>query len=72
MPDGPASWSASELALFTGEGSLTLHAGNEPPGHGEPVELGMVVVGQRLFVRAYRGTGSQWYQVALAAGQGWV
>jgi hypothetical protein len=72
MPNGPASWSASDLALFTGESSLTLHAGDEPPGHGEPAELGMVVVGQRLFVRAYRGTGSQWYQAALAAGQGWI
>jgi hypothetical protein len=72
MPDGPAAWSASELALLTGEGSLTLHAGDEPPGHGEPVELGMVVVGQRLFVRAYRGTGSPWYQAALAARRGWI
>jgi hypothetical protein len=80
MPDGPASqmpdrltsWSASELALLTSEGSLTLHAGDRPPGDGEPVELGMVVVGERLFVRAYRGTRSRWYQAALAAGQGWI
>jgi hypothetical protein len=72
MPDGPASWSAGELALFTGQGSLTLHAGDDPPGHGEPVELGMVVVGERLFVRAYRGTRSRWYQAALAARQGWI
>jgi hypothetical protein len=71
-PDGPASWSASELALFTGEGSLTLHAGDDPPGHGESVELGMVVAGKRLFVRAYRGPGSRWYQAALAARQGWI
>lgn len=80
MPDGPASqmpdrrtsWGASELALYTSEGSLTLHAGDRPAGDGEPVELGMVVVGERLFVRAYRGTRSRWYQAALAAGQGWI
>jgi hypothetical protein len=72
MRDGLASWSGSELALFTGEGSLTLHAGDDPPGHGEPVELGMVVVGERLFVRAYRGTGSRWYQGALAARRCWI
>lgn len=71
-PDGSASWSASELALFTGEGSLTLHAGDDPPGHGESVELGMVVAGKRLFVRAYRGPGSRWYQAALAARHGWI
>jgi hypothetical protein len=72
MPDGPASWTASELALLAAEGSLTLHAGDDPPGRGEVAELGMVVVGERLFVRAYRGTGSRWYQAALAGGQGWI
>ena len=32
----------------------------------------MVVAGKRLFVRAYRGPGSCWYQAALAARQGWI
>ena len=72
MPDSPVPWSASERALFAGEASLTLHAGDDRPGHGQSVELGMVVVRQQLFVRAYRGTGSRWYRAALTAGIGWI
>jgi hypothetical protein len=72
MPDSLVSWSASEYALFAGEASLTLHAGDDRPGRGQSVELGFVVVRQQLLVRAYRGTGSRWYQAALAAGIGWI
>jgi hypothetical protein len=55
--------------------SLHLHAGDDPPGVGESVEVGMVVVRGALFVRAHRGTASVWYQAAVAAGCGgarWV
>jgi hypothetical protein len=52
--------------------SLHLHAGDDLPGAGESVEVGMVVVRGALFVRAHRGTASVWYQAAIAAGRGWI
>lgn len=52
--------------------SLHLHAGNDPLGVGESVEVGMVVVRDALYVRAHRGTGSRWYLAAVAAGRGWI
>jgi hypothetical protein len=52
--------------------SLHLRAGDDPPGVGESVEVGMVVVRGALFVRAHRGTESRWYRAAVAAGRGWI
>jgi len=52
--------------------SLHLHAGSAPPGVGESVEVGMVVVRGTLYVRAHRGPSSAWYQAAVAAGRGWI
>ncbi|GAA2043945.1 hypothetical protein GCM10009839_54200 [Catenulispora yoronensis] len=38
----------------------------------ESVEIGMVLVDAQLFVRAYRGTGSRWYQAARKFGRGQI
>jgi len=48
--------------------ALRLTAGDEP----DSVELGMVVVGDALYVRAFRGPRSQWFRAAVAQGRGHV
>jgi hypothetical protein len=55
------TWTPEDLALLTGAESLVLTAGDDDhPG----VEIGMVLVGGELYVRAYRGVRSSWYQAA--------
>ncbi|WP_433359481.1 DUF2255 family protein [Actinoplanes sp. CA-142083] len=59
-----APWPPEVAAAF----ALHLVAGDE----GEPVELGMVFVDGALYVRAFRGPRSQWFQAAVALGRGHV
>ncbi|NBH06298.1 DUF2255 family protein [Amycolatopsis sp. SID8362] len=62
-----AAWTPEDLTLFAESPSLVLTAG----AGGEPgVELGMAVVGGELYVRAYRGVRSRWYQAAREHGRG--
>ena len=60
-------WTSDELTVLAGAGSLRLTAGHEP---GPEVELGMVLVSDELYVRAYRGPQSRWFQAAQESGRG--
>jgi hypothetical protein len=60
-------WTADDLAQLSAAGSLTLSAGN---AHHLHVELGMVTVRGSLYVRAYRGTTSGWFQATQTHGHG--
>jgi hypothetical protein len=53
--------------VIASAGSLRLTAGHEP---GPEVELGMVVVRDELYVRAYRGPQSRWFRTARETGRG--
>jgi hypothetical protein len=60
-------WTPDELTVLAGADSLRLTAGHEP---GPEVELGMVLVSEELYVRAYRGRQSRWFQAAQETGRG--
>lgn len=60
-------WTAGDLAQLSAAGSLTLSAGN---AHHRQVELGMVTVRGSLYMRAYRGTTSGWFQATQTHGHG--
>ena len=60
-------WTPDELTALAGADSLRLSAGHEP---GPEVELGMVLVSDELYVRAYRGPQSRWFQAAQETGRG--
>jgi hypothetical protein len=62
-------WTADDLAQLSTAGSLTLSAGD---AHHLHVELGMVTVRGSLYVRAYRGTTSGWFQATQTHGHGRV
>ncbi|MGW0515506.1 DUF2255 family protein [Streptomyces olivaceoviridis] len=61
------AWTAEDQALLAETYALTLTAGDD--GH-DGVEIGMVVVDGELYVRAYRGVRSRWYQAARDRGHG--
>jgi len=63
------TWTRSESREISDSYSLSLTVG---PGNSEQVELGMALISGRLYVRAFRGRGSQWYQAAIKAGLGTV
>ncbi|MFF5083457.1 DUF2255 family protein [Actinoplanes sp. NPDC000266] len=60
-------WSSEEAAVLAANQSLVLSVG----GH-EGVELGMVVVDGALYVRAFRGRRSGWFQAALTDPHGHI
>jgi hypothetical protein len=61
------AWTPGEVAVLTDSGSLNLSAGDDSqPG----VDIGMVVAGGELYVRAYRGAQSGWYRAAREHGHG--
>jgi hypothetical protein len=60
-------WTPGELDELARASSLRLRAGQQP---GPEVELGMVLAGGELYVRAYRGPQSAWFQAARDAGRG--
>jgi hypothetical protein len=61
------SWTPDELGELNRAGSLRLTAGSPP---GWETELGTVTVDGQLYVRAYRGPSSRWFQAAQDAGTG--
>ncbi|MFG2356953.1 DUF2255 family protein [Streptomyces sp. NPDC048521] len=61
------TWTPEDQALFSETYALVLTAGDD--GH-DGVEIGMVVVDGRLYVRAYRGVRSRWYRAARDLGHG--
>jgi hypothetical protein len=63
------TWTPEDLALLAGSESLLLTAGDD--GH-PSVEIGMVLVGGELYVRAYQGVHSRWYQAAQKHSQGQI
>lgn len=64
-----SGWTEVELDAFATADSLDLAAGDDSSRR---VELGMVVVGSQLFVRAFRGPGSAWFRAAHDHGHGRV
>lgn len=61
------TWLPDEAASLAADSSLHLTVGPTPhPG----VELGMVVVDDNLYVRAFRGPQSRWFRAALTHGHG--
>lgn len=56
------AWSPEDAAMLAAAPSLHLTVGTEPRSG---VELGMVVVDAKLYVRAFRGRHSEWFQAAL-------
>jgi hypothetical protein len=63
------TWTLDDLAMINSELSLLFVAGSEPhPG----VEIGMVVVQGSVYVRAFRGPRSSWYQAAKQHGIGHI
>ena len=60
-------WTRDELTVLADASSLRLTAGDGP---GPEVELGMVLVHGELYVRAYRGPESLWFQAAQETGRG--
>jgi hypothetical protein len=64
---GATNWTAGDLVHLAAAHSLALSAGD---GHQRQVELGMVTVGGNLYVRAYRGTTSGWFQATRTYGHG--
>ncbi|GGJ23054.1 DUF2255 family protein [Streptomyces brasiliensis] len=63
------TWTSEDLALLAGAESLVMTAGDD--GH-PGVEIGMVLVGGELYVRAHRGVRSRWYQAAQKHGHGQI
>ncbi|WP_344659488.1 DUF2255 family protein [Catenulispora subtropica] len=59
-PDTPG-WNPDDLALLACRSSLVLTVGDEARNG---VEIGMAVADGQLYVRAYRGPASRWYQAA--------
>ncbi|MET7695925.1 DUF2255 family protein [Streptomyces sp. NPDC005483] len=63
------AWTPEDQSLLSETYSLVLTAGaSDHPG----VEIGMVVVDGELYVRAYRGVRSRWYQAAREHGHGTI
>lgn len=67
MTSMTTSWSAKDLALLANRQSLILAIGDEVQ---DGVEIGMVLVEGQLYVRAYKGPRSRWYQAARRHGRG--
>ena len=63
------AWTEAELRRFDAAPSLRLSVGDDGK---ESVELGMVTVGEKLFVRAFGGVRSRWFQEAVGAGAGTI
>ncbi|MFG1711027.1 DUF2255 family protein [Nonomuraea sp. M3C6] len=65
------TWTSAEQQILTSSGSLTLTltAGDRDQ---PSVEVGMVLVNGQLYVRAYQGARSHWYQAAKHHGHGHV
>jgi hypothetical protein len=60
-------WTPDELTALADASSLRLPVGDGP---GQEAELGMVLVHGELYVRAYRGPESRWFQAAQETGRG--
>jgi len=63
------AWTDAELHRLATASSLRLSAGSSDK---VAVELGMVLVAQNLFVRAFAGRRSRWFEAAATAGVGLI
>jgi hypothetical protein len=72
MPASLRTWTPDELHLLDTANAVHLHGHTEDSGTNASVEIGIVVVNDSVFVRAYRGTASRWYQATQSRGTGWI
>lgn len=62
----PTSWPAAELEAIAATDDLHVSPlRDDGVTHGTPTWIWSVVVDGELYVRAYHGTASRWYQAAL-------
>ncbi|WP_432942729.1 DUF2255 family protein [Kribbella sp. CA-253562] len=66
------TWTPGELDVLSAAYSIDLHANTDRNDSDDSVEIGMVVVAGSVFVRAFRGTASRWYEAAKNSGTGWI
>jgi hypothetical protein len=66
------TWTPGELDRLTTGYSIHLHAHTDDHDTDDSVEIGVVVVGGSVYVRAFRGPTSRWYQAAENGGAGWI
>jgi hypothetical protein len=66
----PDRWTNDQLVAIDDAYSLILAAETAGSLPGDEVEIGMVVVDGEVFVRAYRGSRSRWFQAAQVSGRG--
>jgi hypothetical protein len=67
-----ATWTAEELAAIGAADELRIAARRADGTLRDPVTIWVVRVGDDLYVRAYKGTGSPWYRGVRAARAGHV
>lgn len=65
-------WTADELAALDSAFSIVLSAHTDDRLPSGSVEIGVVVTGDGVFVRAYRGPVSGWFQATQTLGQGTI
>ncbi|MEV6171399.1 DUF2255 family protein [Streptomyces sp. NPDC051954] len=65
-------WTAQELAALDAAFSIVLAARTDDGPLRGSVEIGLVVTPDGVFVRAYRGPVSGWFQATQARGQGTI
>jgi hypothetical protein len=65
-------WTPGELDRLATGYSVHLHAHTDDHDPDDCVEIGLVVVRGSVFVRAFRGPTSRWYQAAKNGGAGWI
>ncbi len=67
------TWSEEQIAALNHANSFVLRVSDVSSGESTTdVELGMVIAEDDLYVRAYRGQESGWYQAAIAGGHGQI
>lgn len=72
MIGSPRPWTEEELTRLDEAFSIVLAAVTADGPPTGSVEIGIVVLGKRAFVRAYRGRVSGWYQATEARGHGTI
>ncbi|PZG18466.1 DUF2255 family protein [Nonomuraea aridisoli] len=72
MPASSRTCTPDELDVLDTAYSVHLHAHIEGSQTNDSVEIGLVAVNGSVFVRAYQGPASRWYQATQSLGTGWI